>query len=401
MSDRPRRFIDLFSGCGGFSLGLIEAGWKGCFAIEVNESAFNTLKTNLVNRTNYDWPSWLPVSPTDIKALTRTRTKELRSLRGKVELVVGGPPCQGFSTAGKRLEDDPRNDLFNYQMKVVQLTLPKVVLLENVMGISYAINGNKVYSEEIKRNLLSLGYVVEQETIIASDFGVPQFRPRFYTVAIRSDCLNGGFFDLLRKNRMGFLKRLGLHAPVSAKQAISDLETSHGRLIDCSDSESPRGFTELEYSHPRSTYQKLMRTGCEEKQPNSMRLVNHRDSTIKRFRKIQSTCRAGHSLTLKERAKLGLKKHSLTYLDSRKPSKTLTTLPDDLIHYSEPRVHSVREHARFQSFPDWFDFLGNFTTGGPKRTSECPRYTQVGNAVPPLLSRALGLSLIEYLDLKR
>ena len=99
-----------------------------------------------------------------------------------------------------------------------------------------------------------------------------------------------------------------------------------------------------------------------------------------------------------DRARLGIRKTAIAPLAPDQPSHTLTTLPDDLLHYAEPRIHTVREHARLQSFPDWFEFRSNYTTGGDRRARECPRYTQVGNAVPPLLAGAIGEALLVILD---
>jgi DNA (cytosine-5)-methyltransferase 1 len=97
------------------------------------------------------------------------------------------------------------------------------------------------------------------------------------------------------------------------------------------------------------------------------------------------------------REQYGLKKHRIYPMSGSEPAPTITTLPDDVLHYSEPRILTVRESARLQSFPDWFQFRGKFTTGGVLRTKECPRYTQVGNAVPPYLARAIGLAMIDTL----
>ena len=98
------------------------------------------------------------------------------------------------------------------------------------------------------------------------------------------------------------------------------------------------------------------------------------------------------------REQYGTKKRRICLMDPWEPAPTITTLPDDVLHYSEPRILTVRESARLQSFPDWFQFRGKFTTGGSRRTKECPRYTQVGNAVPPLLARAIGLAIKAVLD---
>ncbi len=111
-----------------------------------------------------------------------------------------------------------------------------------------------------------------------------------------------------------------------------------------------------------------------------------------------NSCEKGDYLSKKDRDRFGIKKSSIAILSPDKPSMTITTLPDDLIHYDEPRIHTVREHARLQSFPDWFEFKDKFTTGGVRRKEECPRYTQVGNAIPPLMAEAIGQALKNILD---
>src|SRR3954464_10532702 len=134
---RPPVFIDAFAGCGGLSLGLMQAGMKGLFAIEKDEFAFQTLRDNLIkarSRFRFAWPSWLPKEATSIEALIETHRSELVKLRGKVDVLAGGPPCQGFSTAGRRRMNDPRNRLFKSYVELVTLVQPKVVLMENVRG---------------------------------------------------------------------------------------------------------------------------------------------------------------------------------------------------------------------------------------------------------------------------
>jgi len=105
-------YIDLFSGCGGFSLGLGNAGWTGLFAIEKDAMAFETFKHNLIDGkyAHFDWPEWLPQKHTTIQTLLRNNSERLKKLRGEVDLIAGGPPCQGFSMAGQRNHKDPRNN---------------------------------------------------------------------------------------------------------------------------------------------------------------------------------------------------------------------------------------------------------------------------------------------------
>jgi DNA (cytosine-5)-methyltransferase 1 len=132
-----------------------------------------------------------------------------------------------------------------------------------------------------------------------------------------------------------------------------------------------------------------------------MRLAHHNATTTRKFKKLIDYCRTNDRMGVKmnpdERRVLGNKKHTVAVLHPHEPSHTLTTLPDDLLHYSEPRILTVREYARLQSFPDWFEFRGKYTTGGKQRVQECPRYTQVGNAVAPFVAQVLGSALIGLL----
>jgi DNA (cytosine-5)-methyltransferase 1 len=332
-----------------------------------------------------------------------------------VQLVAGGPPCQGFSMVGLRRDTDPRNQLFKCHLSVVELLRPQIVLLENVAGIGIAFKPRDPdstsgrsgpvasYAELIGMALTKQGYHVQQGTIRAVDYGVPQLRPRFFTVGIRLDLFAASqapdFLSMLADGRVRFLrsKHLPPDRPVTVSEAISDLQTARRTLRCCTDPESPPGFYEAEYDGPSSTYQKLMNSGMRGRAPNSRRLANHRAETVRKFKQIQRVCRKGVSLSAAERASIGIRKTVIAHLDGDSPSHTLTTLPDDLVHYSEPRIHTVREYARLQSFPDWFEFRGKFTTGGARRAHECPRYTQVGNAVPPLLAEAIGMTLARIL----
>jgi DNA (cytosine-5)-methyltransferase 1 len=405
-------FIDLFAGCGGLSLGLMLAGWKGMFAIEKDSFAFETLQTNLIgprSRFSYAWPEWLDQSPCTIDYFLNHHRDDLASLRGTVDLIAGGPPCQGFSLAGRRNRKDSRNRAVHRYLEVVSLLQPPLLLIENVVGIAVEFGKKareksrgvkkgrpaKSYAVRIAEQLDTLGYDVQTTFIRALDFGIPQFRPRFILVGIRRDVLSDRRFKietLLGEHREAFLTSKGLPTTrsVTVSQAISDLETRGRDLVDCTDSP---GFRQIAYSGPRTAYQKVLHGNLNGTAPNSMRLVNHRPETRKRFKEIQKTCRLGVQLNVHDRERFGLKKVSTTPLDPDKPSHTLTTLPDDLLHYSEPRILTAREYARIQSFPDWYEFRGKYATGGYLRKIECPRYTQIGNAVPPFLAEILGMTL--------
>ena len=156
------------------------------------------------------------------------------------------------------------------------------------------------------------------------------------------------------------------------------------------------GFFQIRYKSRKclSSYQRLMRSGVEDDfEPNSLRLPNHRPETIEKFQLILDECPRGKIVPKDFRKKHGMRKQCVTPLHPNRMAHTITTLPDDMIHYNEPRVLTVRENARLQSFPDWFEFHGKYTTGGKNRCKEVPRYTQVGNAVPPLMAEAIGLGL--------
>ena len=131
------KYIDLFSGCGGLSLGLHNSNWKGVFAIEKNDDAFKTLEYNLIKKKkHFDWPEWLPQNAHDINEVLNNYELELKKLRGQINLVAGGPPCQGFSMAGRRNESDERNDLINSYIKFVELVQPNLIFFENVKGFT-------------------------------------------------------------------------------------------------------------------------------------------------------------------------------------------------------------------------------------------------------------------------
>lgn len=408
------KFIDLFSGCGGLSLGLLSAGLKGLFAIEQNPDAFSTLSYNLVsNRTfKFDWPKWLPISPMSVNDLLTKYRENLLNLRGTIDVLAGGPPCQGFSFAGRRDAKDERNTLTEQYIEVIKILKPRFLLLENVVGfnIRFVKNIDEAdaslsslpYSKIVTQKLNSLGYEVFSDILSSSIAGVPQHRKRFILIAIHKEVFAGlnlqekTVFEIIENLKSGFRLQKGLpEIDITSQDAISDLEIIGKELIDCTDTDQS-GFQQIEYIRPNflSPYQRLMQQGLTT-QPNSLRLPRHKPQTISRFKTIQATIAPGAQIKKRHRDLLGTKKLSVTLLAANKPAATVTTLPDDILHYSEPRILTVRENARLQSFPDWFEFKGKYTTGGSRRKKDCPRYTQVGNAVPPLFAELLGLLLIE------
>jgi DNA (cytosine-5)-methyltransferase 1 len=414
------KFVDLFSGCGGLSLGLSMAGLEGQFAVERDAMAFETFSANFLSErtlpiAKFAWPDWLQKRAWPIDDLLAQHSGQLKALEGCVEVLAGGPPCQGFSFAGRRNEADPRNQLFEKYVEVVKAIKPSALVLENVPGMKVAHSKKNAsgsgrdgsaqsYYEKLKRSLEDIGYQVHGELVNAAQFGVPQKRNRLIVIGLRKGiaaALDGGVmqvFTLLESIRVAQLKELGLPNSVPVCEALSDLTTKWHSRKPCVDPYSPKGFEEIEYDEPSSKYQKLMHKGCRMGAMDSMRLARHRDEVRERFARILMECPRGVRMNDANREKYSTKKHRIYPMDPWEPAPTITTLPDDVLHYSEPRILTVRESARLQSFPDWFQFRGKFTTGGDRRTKECPRYTQVGNAVPPLLARAIGLTIRAVLD---
>jgi DNA (cytosine-5)-methyltransferase 1 len=397
------KFIDLFAGCGGLSLGLSEAGWRGIFAVERDPMAFQTLHENLVKRrakskTRFTWPKFLPEEPLQIQALLKDHLLVLRRQHGKVDLIAGGPPCQGFSSAGKRNGSDPRNQMLLHYVQTVHHVRPKFILMENVQGIASKHQGEaEAYADVLFKKLHEIEYLCVSRVVKAAEHGVPQERPRFILLGVDKRLFPGVdaeelgelWNDALEAGREQLFEKLSLpKRTVTCQEAISDLETRFRVLEPCPDAP---GRKQLRYGQARTTYQRLLHGSTTDM--DSMRLAKHSPATITRFNWIQDQYDRGVNIGRLELGEFGTKKHSQAVLNPDRPSRTLTTLPDDLIHYSEPRILTVREYARIQSFPDWFKFYGKYTTGGHLRTKECPRYTQVGNAVAPFVGQALGYAV--------
>jgi len=426
MDTNVPKFIDVFAGAGGLSLGLMKAGWRGLFAIEKSPMAFETLKYNLIDKDDefsFEWPDWLPKEAIDIETLLDKYQLQLDKLQA-IPLLAGGPPCQGFSNSGQRKYNDERNRLFEKYLELVKLIKPQMLLIENVQGFAKSFrktergkNGKDIEEgsfnadKELRNNLIELGYVpFKQNSVKAKDFGVPQLRPRYILIAVRKDLLQiSPFlnpFNILFGSREMFLSERGLPVDreVTLHEAISDLEKAHGH-IQCIEPDMQR-FQQGIYGPIQSenVYQKLMRQHRNGKPipkgqvVDSHRFANHHPEIQERFSRIIREFRPGIQLREQERAALNLNKHRIAPLAPNEACHTLTSLPDDLVHYNEPRIPTVREYARIQSFPDWFEFKARYTTGDKQRRVQVPRYTQIANAVPPLLAEAIGLALRDFLE---
>ena len=397
--------IDLFSGCGGLSLGLGAAGFEVILGVEGHADAFETYKRNLLWRrsSKHSWPRWLECRAWRAEQLLERHFDDLSCLSGKIDLLAGGPPCQGFTLNGLRRPDDPRSKMIEVYLKYVETLCPRLVLLENVRGFaSMKHKTAATYADYARSELSRLGYQCWDAIVNSCEWGIPQRRPRFILVAAAKGSLPGiDPMERLRVRRRRFLRSRGLWpGPTSARDALSDLKESDD--VSHLDAEwGHLGFKALRRHDdvPLSPFQQLMRQDSP-KDVSDLRLARHNPVAIARMRRILDRCERGICLRPEDRKQLGLRKRSITPLDPDAPAPTISTMPDDLVHYSEPRSMSVREHARLQTFPDWFSFHGPYTTGGKRRREACPRFTQVANAVPPLLAEALGEMLIGLLGIQ-
>ncbi len=339
--------IDLFCGCGGLSLGFENAGINILVGIDAWQDAITTFNYNHKNAKGI-CADLSTLQPNEIE----------RELNGKsVDLIIGGPPCQGFSIAGKRIVDDDRNKLYKSFVRFVEYYKPKAFLMENVPNILSI--GNGVVRDSIVKDFSDLGYKVVYKVLLASDYGVPQNRRRAVFVGFR--------------NRNDF---------IFPERSIEHLITSSDALSDL-----PENSMEDGVAYPIeaiSDYQKLMRN-------NSKRIYNHQitDHTAQTKKIIAMVPDGGNYKDLPENLKYTRKVHiAWTRLNSQKPSFTIDTGHRHHFHYKWNRIPTVRESARIQSFPDDFIFLGTKTS----------QYKQVGNAVPPLLAEAIAKRIKENLD---
>lgn len=377
-------------------MGLFNAGLKGVFAIEKHPDAFRTLKYNLIDtHSHFTWPDWLAIQNWDINEMLQAKSDKLYGLRGHIDLIVGGPPCQGFSVAGQRRASDKRNNLIHSYLRFVEIVQPRAIVFENVKGFTLRFSNSKkhnkiAFSEIVLEKLTNLGYIdARGEMVNFADYGVPQRRNRFIAVATRENLANKIFANL-KANRQDFLASKELQSHNTVYEALSDLERVHGEA-PCPDSPSyMSGIT----SSSKTALQTYLRLSSKGKYiPDSHRYVNHRVETQNIFQCLLANAPRDETIKGKNENSCGIKKRSVVVLDPDKSAQTLTTIPDDYIHYSEPRVMTAREYARLQTFPDWFEFKGPYTAGGKNRVKQTPRYTQIGNAIPPLFAEQLGLAI--------
>lgn len=403
------RSIELFAGCGGLALGLSQAGWHGLFAIEKDPMAFETLSQNMLrDGSGYHsfklWPEWLPQKNHDLKTLLSNKQirKNFSNLKGSVDLIAGGPPCQGFSVGGRRDGADERNSLVFSMLDMVKLVEPQLVFIENVEGIGRKFiarpgASSTSVADEVVVQLNALGYTSVYHLLDARSFGVPQARFRMGIVGVKACSLS---MDMLKEKYVTLLDncaklvRMSWKLPssghITAKEALHDL--SGAVKVTCPDSHK---FESSLYTSAISEYSKAMRKNLKDNEiPNSHRFSKHGERILDLYRLAHETQPPGR-LSKAFLIANGTKKDKKVLIDPNSPVSTITTHPDEFIHYGEPRNITVREMARLQSFPDDFHFFGRYTINGERRKVDVARCSQVGNAVPPLMGQGVGLVLKE------
>ena len=414
MNKNSLKSIDLFAGCGGLSLGLHYAGWEGLFAIERDPMAFETFEKNFLEATAPyrgfpSWPDWLPRKNHDIKEFLGSEDvrDKLRDLRGQVHLMAGGPPCQGFSVGGRRDGTDERNDLVFHMLDAVDLVQPAVVVIENVEGIARPFvarpgEAKASAAERVLRELSRLGYTGAFQVVRAEAYGVPQYRRRVIIVGFRDVTITPVQLKLLLTKaledaalRVRQAWKLGME-DTTALEALNDLHG--GARVVCPDSDK---FESSTYMKARSAYASAMRNALPTQSiPNSHRFSFHGERIQALYRLVHETQQPGR-LSKDFLMANGTKKDKKVLIDASKPVSTITTHPDEFIHFAEPRNITVREMARLQSFPDDFTFHGRYTINGPRRRHDVARCSQVGNAVPPLMAQGIGYAIESMIDALR
>jgi DNA (cytosine-5)-methyltransferase 1 len=345
---KPVKFVDLFAGAGGLSLGLEHAGWKCLLASDWWPDAMATFQAN-----HRGTPTWSG----DIRDLTKQRLGSL--LETGPDWVVGGPPCQGFSTVGKRQQSDPRNGLVREYHRVVSLLKPQGFILENVLGLK-----DMQFTNQVRSLFEGLGYTVTTLVVRAADLGVPQLRRRVLFVGH----VDERWFRGPRKTHPD-----GRH--VSVIDAIGDLPP----VLP--------GETKTSYEGPpTTTYQRRARRGSTMLQGHEA--SKHPKALIEAIAHIPD---GGNRRSIPDHLQPTAGFHnSYSRLDSRKPAVAVTQnmgKPSGTrcIHPFQHRGLTAREGARLQGFPDVYHFSGGLVS----------QRLQIANAVPPLLGRALGLAITD------
>lgn len=388
--------LDTFAGAGGFSLGFQLAGAKIIGAIEMDMWACETFKFNHPDAT---------VIQGDITAVSDA---EILETFGKFppDIILGGPPCQGFSICNKNSGDpkDPKNSLFREFIRIGRLLKPKVMIMENVPNLIKARTESKeLVIDIIKSQLRELGFHVEHRILEATDYGVPQIRKRLFVIATRTEFLNPFPEKTHTATTRNDLFDLGYKKCPTLWDAISDLPQIEAR----------QGDEESEYlSAPNNEYQKFMRDGATKLLNHKS--MNHSKRLVDRFASMSwgdSTSDVPDHLKPLKRNSVEISEKTYDQNNRRMhPDRQCHTVPAsfyaNFVHPFKNRNFTAREGARIQSFPDWYVFKGKPTVVSHKLLQREGRfeekhlcqYNQIGNAVPPLLSRAIAENILKQME---
>lgn len=469
------KYVDLFAGCGGLSLGLEQAGFSLELAVEKSPMAAETFFHNFIERIQ-DQAKWEEFTAPDMSVEDQAKKKLvvnelsavlkskslLSELRDKdIDLVAGGPPCQGFSLAGRRNPKDTRNKLPWEFLQFVEAVQPKAVIIENVSGMKQDFKKHDVESpfEQLRLALIDTkpGYRAQPVLLNAMHFGAPQHRPRVMLIALREDIAEATGFEFSDTTWNSEFDHIESKL-FDARPSIVPEATHYGENIltvaDAIADIDDTGYIDnlnisafaKEMREDQDWMSKKVKFAYEQGSLSNHIKRKHTDKTASRFRLYQyfrdqgvhpkilsipktseatenglrveiaaalgetslpakspdGTVLAGNKIELVSLViELTTKKHSQRPLKWSSPSPTVVSLPDDYVHPSLPRTMTVRELARFQSFPDAFEFRSKETTGSLRRRYEVPQYTQVGNAVPPKMAKAVGKSVSNALKVAR
>lgn len=348
--------IDLFAGCGGLSKGFMDAGFDVIVGVDNDAAALETFKLNHKGAVALNADLSKQKTFDDIKKIAKGR---------KIDVIIAGPPCQGFSLTGPRNFDDKRNKLYLAVFEMVKQFNPQAFIIENVPGMATLYKGE--IKDEILKRFRALGYNIEARILVAADYGVPQMRKRLIFMGIRKD--------------------LGTPCFPTAKFSSENYRTCRDAISDLPPLSDTLGQEESNYSSdPKTEYQRIMRGSC---------TILHNHTATNHTKMVKDTIalvpEGGNYKNLPQGAGESRKFHEAwTRYNGNKPSRTIDTGHRNHFHYEYNRVPTVRENARLQSFPDDFIFIGTRTQ----------QYRQVGNAVPPLLGYHLGLAIKSILSQK-
>lgn len=434
--------IDLFCGAGGCSEGLIQAGFHILFSSDISDMVEVTYKhrheqLGLIQGEN----TWFERS--DIKDLTgeiiNNRISSLTMFQNKsipeIDLMIGGPSCQGFSRAGRRDKSDPRNMLFGEYVRVISEVRPKYIVLENVEGfvdmqfLGYkGITGieypdGSVTPDILRSELNEIGYkTLEPQILNAADYGVPQRRNRIIFIGYRDgltppeypkpiltpdqhltllDAIGDLIVDdevrrkICPKHTAYQIASINGRTPTMSGKPIKAKSEKNIELPKQTDVVGERFSLFLQGESGTSLRKRILEEGIDiSDKPALIELCSkkmslEKDAVVRLFKEGKVN---DDQIDI-----LMTKKNIRQRWRADQPSATVLTIADDYISPWESRTFSVREMARCQSFDDSFEFLGKRTTGGLRRRVEIPQYTQVGNAVPPLLAKAIALEILKVL----